>query len=284
MASYTHGAIPFRLSDAAIKTGAVKLANPLMAVDKARFVAFLRDWVYDGRTLTELAKPGMLWGFGIIIVGLCFAWPQDRKAREVLEHGRRVRGAELVTRDEFNQRRKYRNGIGFLTGEPQSLRERVWIKYHYGPMVLIPEADEAKHFLIMGDTGSGKSALIRQILMQLTRDRQTAIVYDPAREYVERFYSAERGDIILNPLDARSPYWNPGEELGYYSNAYARFKTPDPSAKSEDPRTPQTGTDSHTCLAIPSTELIRQVSICRNGHRRPYRGKSLGCGRGRLRR
>ena len=30
-------------------------------------------------------------------------------------------------------------------------------------------------------------------------------MYDPAREYVERFYNPERGDIMLNPLDARSP-------------------------------------------------------------------------------
>jgi type II secretory pathway predicted ATPase ExeA len=53
-------------------------------------------------------------------------------------------------------------------------------------MVLIPEGDESKHFLIMGDTGSGKSALIRQMLMQLTEDRQTAIVYDPARHVTRR--------------------------------------------------------------------------------------------------
>jgi hypothetical protein len=124
MASYTRGVIPFRLSDAAIKTGAVKLANPLMAVDKARFAAFLREWVYNGQTLTALAKPGMLWGFGVMIAGVCFDWPQDRKAREVLEHGLRVRGAELVTRDEFNRRRKYRTGVGFLTQERRSLRER----------------------------------------------------------------------------------------------------------------------------------------------------------------
>jgi len=25
-------------------------------------------------------------------------------------------------------------------------------------------------------------------------------VYDPAREYVERFFNPQRGDIILNPL------------------------------------------------------------------------------------
>jgi len=62
MASYTHGVIPFRLSDAAIKTGAVKLANPLIAVDKARFAMFLREWVYNGQTLTELARAGNVVG------------------------------------------------------------------------------------------------------------------------------------------------------------------------------------------------------------------------------
>jgi hypothetical protein len=109
------GVIPFRLSDAALKTGAVRLVNPVIPVDKARFVAFLRDWVYNGETLGQLLKPGMMWGFGVMVFGLCLAWPADRKARRVLEEGRRVRGAEMVTRDEFNQRRKYNLGIGFKT-------------------------------------------------------------------------------------------------------------------------------------------------------------------------
>jgi type IV secretory pathway TraG/TraD family ATPase VirD4 len=86
-------------------------------------------------------------------------------------------------------------------------------------MILIPPEDLPKHFLLMGDTGTGKSALIRQILGQLHESGQTAIVYDPAREYVERFYHPERGDVILNPLDARSPYWNPGEELAHEAEA-----------------------------------------------------------------
>ena len=37
------GVIPFRLSDAALKTGAVRLVNPVIPVDKAHFVGFLRD-------------------------------------------------------------------------------------------------------------------------------------------------------------------------------------------------------------------------------------------------
>ena len=240
MASYPQGAIPFRLSDAALQRGAVRLANPLIPVDKARFAAFLRDWVYEGQTLTELAKPGIWWGLGVMVAGLCLAWPQDRKARDILENGRRVRGAELVTRDEFNCKRKYGIGMGFLTLEPRNLRERVWIKYSHGPMIFIPEEDEPKHFLLMGDTGTGKSALIRQMLWRLTADQQTVIVYDPAREYIERFYNPERGDIILNPLDARSPYWSPGEELTNEAEARSLAESVFPDQPHEPPFFTQT--------------------------------------------
>src|SRR3989454_544461 len=71
----------------------------------------------------------------------------------------------------------------------------------------------------MGDSGTGKSALIRQILRQLEERGDTAIVYDPALEYTPQFYTPERGDVILNPLDARSPYWSPGDELRHDAEA-----------------------------------------------------------------
>ena len=64
----------------------------------------------------------------------------------------------------------------------------------------------------MGDSGTGKSALIRQMLTQIEARGETAIVYDPALEYTPQFYTPERGDAILNPLDARSPYWTPADE------------------------------------------------------------------------
>lgn len=77
----------------------------------------------------------------------------------------------------------------------------------------LPRASEASHFLVMGDTGMGKSALIRQILLQIQQRGETAIIYDPALEFMPQFYSPERGDYILNPLDARCPYWTPADEL-----------------------------------------------------------------------
>jgi DNA helicase HerA-like ATPase len=64
----------------------------------------------------------------------------------------------------------------------------------------------------MGDTGSGKSTAIRQLLRQVQERGESAIVYDPAMDFVGEFYDPKRGDLILNPLDARCPYWNLGAE------------------------------------------------------------------------
>ena len=65
----------------------------------------------------------------------------------------------------------------------------------------------------MGDSGSGKSSAIRQILRQIAQRGDTAIVYDPALEFTPEFYSPERGDHILNPLDTRCPYWDIADEV-----------------------------------------------------------------------
>ena len=75
----------------------------------------------------------------------------------------------------------------------------------------VPQVRESSHFLIMGDTGAGKSALIREMLLQIQDRGETAIVYDPEREYTAQFFAPSRGDVILNPLDARAPYWTPGD-------------------------------------------------------------------------
>ena len=44
---------------------------------------------------------------------------------------------------------------------------------------------------------------------------EAAVIYDPACEFVERHYSRKRGDLILNPLDVRFPFWSPSFEIKY---------------------------------------------------------------------
>ncbi len=64
-----------------------------------------------------------------------------------------------------------------------------------------------------------KSAMLFQVLRQVRGRGDSAIVYDPAREFVKRFYDPSRGDVILNPLDKRCSYW--GEERLRSSSAKA---------------------------------------------------------------
>jgi len=75
------------------------------------------------------------------------------------------------------------------------------------------------HFLIVGDSGTGKSATIRQLLAQIADRGEAAIVYDPAMEYLPQFYNEQRGDVVLNPLDARCPFWTPGDEVPHEAEA-----------------------------------------------------------------
>jgi type IV secretory pathway TraG/TraD family ATPase VirD4 len=73
--------------------------------------------------------------------------------------------------------------------------------------------------MIMGDTGAGKSVLQRRVLTQVSERGETAIVYDPALEYTPQFFNAARGDLVLNPLDARCPYWSPADEVIHEAEA-----------------------------------------------------------------
>jgi type IV secretory pathway TraG/TraD family ATPase VirD4 len=196
------GARTFALTDAAVQAGDQRLLWQDGTYAHGSFHAFLRRWIYRDQTVADLVMPTVRMAIGLLAVGLVVAVPLDlRRARE-RRHGRRLKGPELVSAAQLNRRLRA-DGVGIVQ------RGRWW---HRRQWVRVPRALESSHFLIMGDSGTGKSALIRQLLMQLEERGQTAIVYDPALEYTSQFYTPERGDLILNPLDARSPYWNPSDE------------------------------------------------------------------------
>ena len=158
-------------------------------------------WIYRDQTLTDLLRAAAWGGLVVFLLGVLIAIPTDLARARERRQGRRLKGPELVTIRRFN-RRVRANGIGFR--QTRVLGHTSWVR--------VPRAIESSHFLIMGDSGTGKSALIRQLLQQLDQRGETAIVYDPALEYTAQFFTPERGDVILNPLDGRSPYWSPGDE------------------------------------------------------------------------
>jgi hypothetical protein len=70
--------------------------------------------------------------------------------------------------------------------------------------VAIALRDEANHFKFMGTTGTGKSTVMRELLHAALWRGDRAVIADPDGGYLSRFYDPRRGDVILNPFDARS--------------------------------------------------------------------------------
>ena len=168
----------------------------------------------------QLAGPLILVGVALVLT----SYANRRRGRKT-RRGQTLRGPELVGQRQF-ARLKRGDGIQFLTcdrpfpldlllGRPKGLAIRA--------------QEESSHFLLMGDTGTGKSSLIRQLLEQVERRNEAAIVFDPALEFTPQFYKPQRGDQILNPLDTRMPYWSPGEEIQHRAEAmgFAKALFPD---------------------------------------------------------
>jgi len=67
-------------------------------------------------------------------------------------------------------------------------------------------AGEQSHTLLVASTGAGKTEIIKKLVLQLHQRKQKAIIVDVKGDYIKHFY--RRGDILLNPLDARGRNWS----------------------------------------------------------------------------
>jgi len=223
------GDTTFALSQLAQRVNSGHLVWRELVVNHARLHADLQVWIYRNQTPTELARPSLITVLVVLIAGLLVAIPKDVQWSRSRRHGRRLKGPELVSVGQFNHRTRA-DGIAFAQ-MPRLPAKLLGVQSALG----IPRRIESSHLLIMGDSGTGKSALIRQLLRQLEDRGDTAIVYDPALEYTPQFYRPERGDVILNPIDARSPYWSPGDEFRHEAEALTLATSLFPDRVNENP-------------------------------------------------
>ena len=93
----------------------------------------------------------------------------------------------------------------------------------------IEQADEVKHFKLIGTTGTGKSTAIRELLSGALARGDRAIIADPDGGYLQQFFDAARGDVILNPFEPDSMKWNLLSEITneYDVDQLARSLIPD---------------------------------------------------------
>ena len=208
-----HGRTMFALNNVGLAVGDRRLAWEQVSYDHAALHRQLGEWIYRDQTLTDLAAPAGWIALAVFGVGLLAALPQDAARRRAQRLGRRLKGPEFVKVGTFN-RRTGGDGVAIFQQPSWPLR-LVGLR----PQVRVPRGLESSHILLMGDTGTGKSTLIRQLLQQIQERDDAAIVYDPAREFLGQFYDPTRGDVILNPLDSRCPFWSPGDEVRHDAEA-----------------------------------------------------------------
>jgi hypothetical protein len=199
--------IPLALSPAARAAGVAFLyRGAKVSYRNQPLHEYLRRFVYDGDTFLGIFRIPLLSGLAAFLFQLPFAVRKDVQRLKEMKYGRLLKGPVLVSPKGFNRAIKG-DGVGFRTTESKDLMR-------------IPQRAEGQHIELMGDTGTGKTRLIMQLLVQIRERGHSAIVYDPACEFVQRFYDPKT-DIILNPLDARCPYWGPSEELRRRAEAKA---------------------------------------------------------------
>jgi Type IV secretion-system coupling protein DNA-binding domain len=189
-----------QLSDSARQRGMIFLSRSVpVSFSGISVERYLQQQVYDGETLSRIFGVELVLGGIFCLIQLPWSIPKDIRRWKEMKYGRRLKGPILVRPKQFNKAIQG-TGIGIKVDQCRDL-------------LRIPERAEDQHFEIIGDTGSGKTTIIMQMLRQIQARKHSAIIYDPACEFIERFYSEARGDIVLNPLDRRCPYWGPSEEL-----------------------------------------------------------------------
>jgi len=200
---------PLALSPKALAEGwRAVVIEPPGKVRARELQAYLQAAVYDGNSAWVIfLRPICYVLAGVVFLyALWLHFRQGGRASREQEqrHGRRTKGPELLAR----LRGSSDGGIRF-----QMEREGAFGRWLPAPSLHIPRRLEASHILLMGDTGSGKSSAIRQLLRQIEDRGESAIVYDPAMDFLGEFYAPKRGDLVLNPLDQRCPYWGLGDEI-----------------------------------------------------------------------
>ena len=203
---------PFVLSKQALLRGAKRLEwRELVDVNGTAPRKYLQDEIFDGRTPFQLIASSIVFGSLCMagIIGLLL-W-RKRTAVASAMNGAIIRGPHVVSSSEFNCLKKS-DGIGFEVIDAAGAVRRFITGNRRRTVVRVRADEETSHFLLIGDSGTGKSSLIRQLLTQIRERRESAIVYDPATDFTPQFYDPV-SDVILNPVDKRMPFWTPSDEV-----------------------------------------------------------------------
>lgn len=169
----------------------------------ARIVAAHPYFQDSAAATTSMVVRGLWLGFGGWLSGLILFRQALARRRELALRDRFIAGTLVTTEQRLAKLTRREAGERALA---------------IGA-VPIPTRLETRHMAMIGTTGSGKTTVLRQMLDGIEARGKTALVYDTSGEFIAHYYRPERGDIILNPFDARCAYWTPFAEIAHPADA-----------------------------------------------------------------
>jgi len=162
------------------------------------------------RKLKNAGVVAALTSIGLMFLVALLWWSYGRQKMQ----DKRLRGAQLVEGPELKQLLTDRDDCSpyEIAGVPMR------------------KGSETLHTMIGGAQGTGKSQQFFRLMRQWRERGKRAIIYDPTGEFTQAFYR-EGKDILMNPLDARSPNWNIWNEIerDYHFDNMANGLIPDPA-------------------------------------------------------
>ena len=186
-------------------------ANEFIA-DKRAYEWF-RIAIYEGNTILDLWRPAWLGAILIFFTGTSGLTVLYLFAQRRYVEGQPIRGTRELSPREF--RKEHRKHTGYAIRaylQSKNAIDQLRKFFGFNPCsyrLTVPREEENEGLLLLGDPGTGKSQVMHQLVSEIAgRGSFEAVVcYDPVGEFVEHHYNPET-DIILNPLDARCPYWS----------------------------------------------------------------------------
>ena len=140
----------------------------------------------------------------------CRKTPRAARAARL---GRRLKGPELVSVGTFNRRTRG-DGVGFL--QRPSLIARLLGRR---PVLRLPWGSNPATSCSWATPARGSRSSSGSSSSNRGARRGRHHLRPGAREYLCQFYDPARGDVILNPLDSRCPFWSPGDEVRHEAEA-----------------------------------------------------------------
>lgn len=182
----THAVVSFTMN-----SGKVAQVRAIAILNESRIVREVNKSIFH-------AGISIFSAFALMIVFAFFLFKFIKRTGHSQSQDDYLRGAIIVSTDELKEEVKQRDKEKYGGAETGITIAGVPLPIGY----------DVRHIIIAGSPGTGKSVTYREILSCIRKIGKRAVVYDVSGDFVKYFYR-EGKDVILNPLDARSPRWDP---------------------------------------------------------------------------